>query len=62
MALKSEIWYNVAYRVSWPHQACKPGDRTGLEGKDSESLTQMLSPTGNPSDLSGKLQGENIAV
>lgn len=50
------------YTVNWPHQACKPGDRTGLEEKDSMSLSQMLSPTGNPNDLSGKLQGENIAV
>lgn len=60
MALKSGKMSH--YTVNWPHQACKPGHGTGLEEKDSMSLSQMLSPTGNPNDLSGKLQGENIAV
>lgn len=57
-----EIWYSVAYTTYWPLQACEPGDRTGLEERNSARLTHMLLPTGNPSDLSGKLQGENITV
>lgn len=57
-----EIWYSVAYTACWPPQACEPGDRTGLEERNSARLTHMLLPTGNPSDLSGKLQGENITV
>lgn len=57
-----EIWYSVAYTACWPPQACEPGDRTGLEERNSARLAHMLLPTGNPSDLPGKLQGENITV
>lgn len=30
--------------------------------RETARLAHMLLPTGNPSDLSGKLQGENITV
>lgn len=58
MGLKSGKMSHV--HLATPHMIIlergKPWKRENVD------LTQMLSLTGNPSDLSGKLQGENIVV
>lgn len=54
------IWYSIPCKVSWPREACEQGVRTTLE--DTLSLIWIVSPTGDPGHLSGKLSGKNIAM